>query len=175
MIIALTGFMGCGKSSVASILASKMGCFYFDLDDTIEMEEGRSIGEIFQEDGEPAFRMLELEYLDRIISDYEDFPTTMILSLGGGTVMTPQCAQLLRKNATTVYLKASCAQLVENLKIVGVENRPLLASEENLEEKVAKLLSERESTYEKCADIILEIDGLSPEEISDRIAEELSE
>lgn len=173
MIIALTGFMGCGKSSVASILAGNMGCFYFDLDDTIEMEEGRSIPEIFAEDGEGAFRAMELEYLDRIISDYEDFPTTMILSLGGGTVMTPQCAELIRKNATCVYLKASVAQLVENLNIVGVENRPLLSGSENLEDKVKSMLQAREATYEKCADIILPIDGLSPTEIAERIEQEL--
>ena len=173
MIIALTGFMGCGKSSVASILASRLGCFYFDLDDTIEMEEGRSISDIFKEDGEGAFRALELEYLDRIIPDYEDFPTTMVLSLGGGTVMTPACAKLLKENATVVYLKASVAQLVENLEIVGVENRPLLNDSQNMEEKVKELLASREATYEACADIILPIDGLSPQEIAERIEEEL--
>lgn len=165
--------MGCGKSSVASILAARLGCFYFDLDDTIEMEEGRSISEIFQQDGEGAFRALELEYLDRIISDYEDFPTTMILSLGGGTVMTPQCAEIIRKNATCIYLKASVGQLVENLNIVGVENRPLLCGSEDLEAKVRSMLSAREATYEKCADIVLPIDGLSPTQIAERIEQAL--
>ncbi len=173
MIIALTGFMGCGKSSVASILAQNMGCFYFDLDDTIEMEEGRSIGEIFEEDGEGAFRALELEYLDRIISDYEDFPTTMILSLGGGTIMTPQCAELIKENATCIYLKASVAQLVANLNIVGTDNRPLLAGSENLEEKVQGMLKNREATYERYADVVIPIDGLSPEQIAERIEEAL--
>lgn len=167
--------MGCGKSSVASILSGNMSCFYFDLDDTIEMEEGRSIPEIFQEDGEGAFRALELEYLDRIIGDFEAFPTTMILSLGGGTILTPGCAELIRKNATCIYLKASVDQLVENLRIVGVENRPLLSgcSAEQLHEKVAGMLAQREACYEKCADIILDIDGLSPTQIAEKIEEAL--
>lgn len=165
--------MGCGKSSVASLLAQELGCFYFDLDDTIEMEEERSISDIFAEDGEAAFRILEYEYLDRIISDYADFPTTMVLSLGGGTILTPQCAKLIKENATCVYLKASAQQLIENLNIVGVENRPLLSGAENLEEKVNSLLEQREAVYEKCADIILDIDGMSPEEISSAIAARL--
>lgn len=173
MTIALIGFMGCGKSSVASLLAQELGCFYFDLDDTIEMEEGRSISDIFQEDGEGAFRAMELEYLDRIISDYKDFPTTMILSLGGGTILQPQCAQLIKENATCIYLKASVKQLVENLNIVGTDNRPLLKEAENLEEKVSQMLAQREECYTKNADIILDIDGLSPQEIAERIAEQL--
>lgn len=173
MTIALIGFMGCGKSSVASLLAQELGCFYFDLDDTIEMEEGRSISDIFQEDGEGAFRAMELEYLDRIISDYMDFPTTMILSLGGGTILQPQCAQLIKENATCIYLKASVKQLVENLNIVGTDNRPLLKEAENLEEKVSQMLAQREECYTKNADIILDIDGLSPQEIAERIAEQL--
>lgn len=165
--------MGCGKSSVAAVLAGNMGCFYFDLDDTIEMEEGRSIAEIFEEDGQGAFRTLELEYLDRIISDYKDFPATMILSLGGGTVLTPQCAALIKENAVCVYLKASAAEIVKNLEITGIENRPLLKDSGNLQETVESLLRAREAVYEKCADIIIEIDGLSPTEIAERIEEEL--
>lgn len=161
--------MGCGKSTVASVLAAEMGCFYFDLDDTIEMEEGMSINEIFETRGEAAFRMLELEYLDRIIDDYRDFPTTMVLSLGGGTVTTPQCAELVKKNCTCIYLRASVDELVRNLQIVGTDNRPLLSDATDLRAKVESLMAQRSALYEKCADIILDIDGLSPEEIAEKI------
>lgn len=161
--------MGCGKSTVASVLAAEMGCFYFDLDDTIEMEEGMSINEIFETRGEAAFRMLELEYLDRIIDDYSDFPTTMVLSLGGGTVTTPQCAELVKKNCTCIYLRASVDELVRNLQIVGTDNRPLLSDATDLRAKVESLMAQRSALYEKCADIILDIDGLSPEEIAEKI------
>lgn len=161
--------MGCGKSTVASVLAAEMGCFYFDLDDTIEMEEGMSINEIFETRGEAAFRMLELEYLDRIIDDYRDFPTTMVLSLGGGTVTTPQCAELVKKNCTCIYLRASVDELVRNLQIVGTDNRPLLSDATDLRAKVESLMAQRSALYEKCADIILDIDGLSPEEIAEKV------
>lgn len=165
--------MGCGKSSVAPVLASKLSCFYFDLDNTIEMEEGRSIPEIFESDGESSFRLLELEYLDRIISDFEGFPTTMVLSLGGGTVMTQQCAELVRDKTFCVYLKASCDELVSNLQTTGTEGRPMLSGEGSLRSKVENLMAKRAGTYEKTAHLVLDIDGLSPEEIADRIIENL--
>lgn len=173
MIVALTGFMGCGKSSVASILSEKLGCFYFDLDDTIQMEEGRTIPEIFEEEGEGGFRALEVEYLGRIISDYEDWGMTMVLSLGGGTIMTPACAQMIKDNATCIYLRASVDELVHNLEIVGVENRPLLSGETDLRAKVEKMMSERSDVYEAAANIVLDIDGLSFEEVADKIVENL--
>lgn len=168
--------MGCGKSSVAAPLARNMGCFYFDLDDTIEMEEGRSIAEIFAEDGEAAFRILEYEYLDRIISDYEDFPTSMVISLGGGTLTTEQCAGLVKKNCTCVYLRASVDTLVENLMITGVEGRPILSgtgtgNESALRSRIEELMSQRSATYERCADIVLDIDGMDPEKIAEKVAE----
>lgn len=166
--------MGCGKSSVASLVASGMGCFYFDLDDTIEMEEDRSVSEIFEEDSEAGFRALELKYLERIISDYEDFPTTMVLALGGGTLTTPECAALIRDNATCIYLRAGIDELVRNLEIVGTENRPLLAGED-LRSKVESLLSQRSATYEKTADIIIDIDGLSPEAIAEAVISAVGE
>lgn len=173
MIISLTGFMGCGKSSVAPVLAGKLSCFYFDLDDTIEMEEGRSIPEIFEKDGESSFRLLELEYLDRIISDFDGFPTTMVLSLGGGTVMTPLCAEMVKGKTFCVYLKASCDELVGNLQETGTEGRPMLGGEGKLRSKVENLMAQREGTYEKTAHLVLDTDGLTPEEIAERIIENL--
>ena len=180
MIISLTGFMGCGKSSVAPILAEKLSCFFFDMDDTIQMEEGRSIAEIFETDGESAFRIMELDCLERIISDFDGFPTTMILSLGGGTVMTPQCAELIRKKTFCVYLRASKDELVSNLQISGTENRPLLEGPLSnpagtLQEKVESLLEQRAATYEAVAHLTIDVDGLSYEETAEKIYENIPE
>lgn len=161
--------MGCGKSHVAARIARKNGCFFFDLDNTIEMGEGLSVSEIFETGGEAAFRMLELEYLDRIFSDYADIPTDMVLSLGGGTILTPQCAELIKKNAVCVYLRASVDELVRNLEITGIEHRPVLAGTDDLHGSVAALLTERAPIYEKTADIILDVDGISFDEVADRI------
>lgn len=174
MIIALTGFMGSGKSHVAACLAQRMGCFFFDLDDTIEMEEGASVSEIFASRGESAFRLLEYEYLDRIISDYEDFHTDVILALGGGTVLTPQCADLLKKKrATTVYLRESVDFLVRNLEITGISQRPLLAGTPDLRADVEKLLDIRGKTYETTADIIIDADNLEFDSVAALIMEKI--
>ena len=59
MIIALTGYMGAGKSSVGSIVADALGCTFVDLDNVVQKTAGKSIPEIFAQDGEPAFRALE--------------------------------------------------------------------------------------------------------------------
>ena len=174
MIIALSGFMGSGKSHVAACLAKKMECFFFDLDDTIQIGEGLSVSEIFSRQGEASFRLLEYEYLDRIVSDYRDFPTDIILSLGGGTILTEQCAALLKKNATCVYLRASVDELVHNLETAGFENRPLLAGTDDLKQSVAGLMAQRCTIYEKTADIILDVDGLDFDAVADLIVKKIA-
>lgn len=173
MIIALTGFMGCGKSHVAACLAQRMGCFFFDLDDTIEMEEEASVSDIFAQKGEKAFRELEYKYLERIFSDYEDFPTDMVVALGGGTVTNPDCAALLKAGATVVYLRESVDELVRNLEITGISHRPLLAGTSDLKASVAALLSQREATYKKTADIIIDADGLEFDAVAAEIIDRL--
>lgn len=169
MIIALTGFMGSGKSHVAACLAKRMGCFFFDLDDTIELEEGASISEIFARQGEEAFRKMEYKYLERILSDYEDFSADMVLSLGGGTILNEPCAKLLEGKATIVYLRESVDELVRNLITTGIEHRPLLAGATDLRAAVEKLLNQRSSTYEKNADIIIDADGLEFDDVAEKI------
>lgn len=177
MIIALSGFMGCGKSTVAVLLAQG-GFRSFDLDETIESGEGRSIAGIFAEDGETAFRKLEYKYLERIISGSRDSGENLIISLGGGTAISPECRDLIEKNCFCIYLRASVGELVENLKLVGIGKRPLLdgckTDDASLRERVGALLEKRSPIYEKTADAILDIDGLSPESISERIRDLLS-
>lgn len=168
--------MGSGKSTVAALLARKTGCFYFDLDDTIEMEEGRSIGEIFASEGEAGFRTLEYEYLDRIISDYSEFPTDLIIALGGGTLTTPACADLVKKHCTAVYLRAGEKQLVENLQTVDIENRPLFDGVDvndaaAIAERMHPLLEGRLPLYEKYADAVVDTDGLDFDRIADLVAD----
>lgn len=172
--------MGCGKSTVARILASGSGGFFFDLDDTIELEEGRSISDIFCTGGQDAFRDLEYKYLERIISDYCDFDEHLLISLGGGTLTDRRCAALIKEHCRCIYLKASPEELVNNLLIVGIGNRPLLSdclTKDNqidsavLLSKIRDLLGTRQKDYESCADSILNIDGLSPEQIAGKLRE----
>ena len=184
MKIALCGMPGCGKSSVAQELSSRCGCFWFDLDRTICLEEGRSIPEIFASEGESLFRALEADALQRIVEDYEDFPVTMVLALGGGTLQTPLCKNLVKENFNCIYLRATAEQLTEDLIQTGIADRPLLkdclkedgaAIDRNaLLCKVRALLEERKEVYEGCADIIIDTAAKSYEELAAEITQKTS-
>ena len=164
MIISLTGFMGCGKSSVGRELSALLSCSYIDLDAFIEEDAGRSIPEIFAIDGEPAFRRMEAEGLKKVISkDLED-NQRFILSLGGGTVMTPECEQIVHEQTLCIYLRASVDTLVNHLEGES-EGRPMISAASSLRERISELMSLRSSTYEKAAHIIIDTDGKSIDEI----------
>lgn len=170
MILALTGFMGCGKSSVGRLVASRLGCAFTDLDEAVEAAQGRSVARIFAEDGEAAFRTAELEALKDILST--SAPGTTVLALGGGTLTTPEARQLVAERAKCIYLRATIDTLTQNLMLVGTESRPMLKGadgEASLRRRIEALMAERSSIYEEAADVIIDIDGLSTSEIADKI------
>lgn len=116
--------MGCGKSSVGKILASLLpDCHLIDLDTYIEEKRGKNIPEIFNEYGEAAFRRMEREALEEIFSD-KSRPRA-ILSLGGGTVTSEQCRQLIRQHTDCFYLRATTDTLLDNLEEHS-DGRPML-------------------------------------------------
>lgn len=122
--ISLIGFMGCGKSSVGKILATLLPeCRRIDLDTYIEEKQGKNIPEIFNEYGEAAFRRMEREALEEIFSD-KSRPRA-ILSLGGGTVTSEQCRQLIRQHTDCFYLRATTDTLLDNLEGHS-DGRPML-------------------------------------------------
>lgn len=122
--ISLIGFMGCGKSSVGKILATLLPeCRLIDLDTYIEEKQGKNIPEIFNEYGEAAFRRMEREALEEIFSD-KSRPRA-ILSLGGGTVTSEQCRQLIRQHTDCFYLRATTDTLLDNLEGHS-DGRPML-------------------------------------------------
>lgn len=116
--------MGCGKSSVGKILATLLPeCRRIDLDTYIEEKQGKNIPEIFNEYGEAAFRRMEREALEEIFSD-KSRPRA-ILSLGGGTVTSEQCRQLIRQHTDCFYLRATTDTLLDNLEGHS-DGRPML-------------------------------------------------
>ena len=122
--ISLIGFMGCGKSSVGKILATLLPeCRLIDLDTYIEEKQGKNIPEIFNEYGEAAFRRMEREALEEIFSD-KSRPRA-ILSLGGGTVTSELCRQLIRQHTDCFYLRATTDTLLDNLEGHS-DGRPML-------------------------------------------------
>lgn len=167
MIISLTGFMGCGKSSIGKILSEKLGFRFIDLDILTEEHEGRSVRRIFTENGESGFRRIETAALGEVIEEEGD----IVLALGGGTLTSAAAATLVHERTKCVYLKAGIGTLVYNLtKWPG--DRPMLdgnPDSETLRQRIETLMSQRESTYERTAHIILDIDGKDYDTVSDEI------
>jgi len=174
MIVSLAGFMGCGKSSVGKILSEMLRCPLIDLDTYIEETDGRTISEIFSDDGEEIFREMELFSLRDIVSTYGDSDETLVLSLGGGTLTTDECAAIVSESTKCFYLRASVDTLVENLNIVGVENRPMLNGHP-LRERIEELMESREGIYEEYASSIIDIDGMDSRQIALEIQSLLGE
>ena len=156
--------MGCGKSSVGRRLSRLLCCPFMDLDEIIEQKSGRTIPEIFAESGEAGFRSIEQNTLESILSDQTDEPA--VLSLGGGTVTTQACADIVKEKTLCIYLKASADTLREHLE-GETANRPMLAGD--IRKRINELMDVRSAIYESTAHIIVDIDGKSIAEIAEAI------
>ena len=160
MMITLTGFMGSGKTTVGRLLADALGCPFMDLDDLVVKKAGKSIPDIFAQDGEPAFRQLEAQVLRKTVDKYAE--STAVLALGGGAVLAPASAALLREKTVCIYLRATLDTLLARLE-GETAGRPLADA------SLADRLASREVIYEETAHVIIDTDGLSPDEVADEI------
>ena len=160
MMITLTGFMGSGKTTVGKVLADFLGCPFMDLDDLVVKKAGKSIPDIFAQDGEPAFRQLEAQVLRKTVEKYAE--STAVLALGGGAILAPASAALLHEKTVCIYLRATLDTLLARLE-GETAGRPLADA------SLADRLASREPIYEKTAHVIIDTDGLSPDEVADEI------
>ena len=157
--ISLIGFMGSGKSSVGKEVSKLLPDMEFiDLDDYIEAMTGMKIPEIFEKQGEAAFRAMEQEALENIFMTNELTGEDCILSLGGGTVTTEACRRMIRRNTTCFYLKASVDTLVHNLE-TWPGDRPMLKTGKDLRSRVEELMASRSKLYESTAHHVIDVDS----------------
>lgn len=159
----LVGFMGSGKSTVGALLADTLGVPCVDLDALVEERRGGSVREIFERDGEAAFRQAEHEALEAVI----DGPPAVV-ACGGGVVLSDENRSLLAGAGTVVYLRVSADEAIA--RIGDVTGRPLLAGAPGM---AGALLRSRESLYEAVADLSVDTEGLTPAEVTARIAREM--
>ncbi len=150
MTIFLVGFMGSGKSTLGKKLAYNLKYDFIDLDAYIEKEEGRTIKQIFEDDGEDYFRKLERVYLHRII-DKED----VVISTGGGTPCHFDNMDQMNEYGTTIYINMHPKALIPRLQNSKIF-RPLIEGLEGKEllDFVYKTLREREGFYHKSHKVI---------------------
>lgn len=161
--IILEGFMGSGKSTVSELISDKLELELIDTDEAIEEAEGRKISEIFEQDGEEAFRDMETGLMEMVISEHM---RETVISLGGGLPIREKNRELLKRAGKVVYLRTSPETVYDRLK--GDDTRPLLKSENPLA-RIKELQDERGKIYEEAADIIVDTDGKSPEEVANEI------
>ncbi len=152
--IILVGFMGTGKTVTGRVLAEQTGLELVDMDSIIEERAGRAISEIFETDGEAAFRAMERELVQEL-SQREG----LIVSTGGGIVLNPDNISDFEKTGLVVCLKASPEMIFQ--RVEKDTTRPLLAGDKKAQ--IASILEARNSLYNAIAHGV-ETDGLTAEE-----------
>ena len=152
--------MGSGKTEVGKRLAERLGYTFIDTDLLIEKKTGKSISEIFSNEGEQSFRDTETLILEEL-SGIND----CVISTGGGIVTREKNILQLKKTGFIIWLKASPETI---LKRVGSETHRPLLKVDNPREKIKKLMSQREQSYSE-ADLTIDTDGLEVEDIVNNI------
>ena len=156
--IYIAGFMGSGKSTVGRMVAHLFRWPFKDLDDMIASQAGMSIPEIFQKEGEAAFRRMEVETVRRSTE------ITGVIALGGGTLLNKESRELLLASGTLVYLRATPETLASRLQ-ARTDNRPVLAGKGKLQDRIGAILEERAEIY-AMAHWAVDTDKLSPEQVA---------
>ncbi|MFE7973529.1 shikimate kinase [Streptomyces shenzhenensis] len=148
--------MGVGKSTVGELLAGRLGVPYRDTDDDIVAAAGRTIAEIFVDDGEAAFRAIEKRAVRTALAEH-----TGVLALGGGAVLDADTRALLSGHRV-VYLSMDVEEAVRRTGLNAA--RPLLAV--NPRRQWRELMEARRHLYEEVASAVVATDGRTPEEVS---------
>ena len=131
--------MGCGKTTVGSLLARQLGWRFEDLDTRIEERTGLTIPAIFEQMGEPAFRRIESEQLETILGHAAESREPLILALGGGTYAQPGTAERLRA-AGAVVIWLDCPVELLLARCATMTNRPLFRDEPSFRSLLAARL-----------------------------------
>lgn len=156
----LVGFMGTGKSAVGRTVAERLGYTFIDSDRAIEKEEGRTIKEIFDTEGEASFRKMERSFVE------SGHPANCcVVSCGGGLISQSGILKQLRKKGPVVCLLASAETIYDRVK--GNQKRPLLNVENPLG-RIRELLNEREPIYKNAGSEVL-TDGRSISDIASHV------
>jgi shikimate kinase len=164
--IILTGFMGTGKTAVGRRLAMLLNMELIDVDTEIEKSQQMTINEIFRQFGEPRFREIETEMIQKL-SERKD----VIISTGGGAVLKQKNMDALRKQGIIICLMASPQTILKRTS--HNSNRPLLKVKDPFE-KIKELLNFRKPFYEK-ADILIDTEDKTPLQIAEEIIDKIKD
>jgi shikimate kinase len=165
MLLTLIGYRATGKTTLARLLAERMGCDWIDADVEIERRAGKSIAEIFAQDGEPAFRDLEAAVIADLCRRRR-----LILAAGGGAPLRPESRQAMQTGGKVVWLKATPATIHARMSgdQTTAARRPNLTNQGGLEE-IVQVLTRREPIYRQAAHVEIDTEEKRPGEIVEEI------
>ena len=166
--IALIGFMGVGKTAVGRALAEKLHKQFVEMDSLIEQKTGRSIPDIFQQDGEIAFRELEIETTKEVAPG-----KNLVIACGGGIILNKINIDRLRQEAVVILLTASPHIILQRTSGDGVI-RPLLEVPDPAL-AIRELLKFREPCYERAADVAIDTSKLDIDAVVELITGKFKE
>jgi len=149
--------MGVGKSTIGKLLASRLGREFIDTDARIEELTGKTIPQIFAQDGEACFRKMESQLVKELTGQEK-----LVIATGGGMVVNPVNAALLQQNGVFVYLAASTEVIYRRVK--SKDDRPLLNQADDRLGQIKKLFAARKEIYEKLAGFMVDTGQNTPEE-----------
>jgi shikimate kinase len=158
-VVVLIGPPGAGKTTVGLRLAERLGVTFTDTDVEIERAAGKTIRDIFREDGEPAFRAMEREVVRAALAAHDG-----VLALGGGAVVDADTRAGLQAHRVA-FLDVGAPEAVH--RVGAGRDRPLLAGD--VHSRLTALLAERRPYYEHVATWTIRTDGLTPDEVVDTL------
>ncbi len=163
--IVLIGPPGAGKTSIGKALSKELELAFIDSDAEIERISGKTISEIFVDQGEEVFRKTEVETVTRILAEFEG-----VVALGGGAPINPEIQKvLLNSEYPVIFIDVSISQAAN--RIGFNKDRPLLMI--NPRQQWLHLMSERRPIYEKLATITVSSDNSKPAEVAKTITEKI--
>lgn len=166
--IALIGFMGTGKTAVGKALADRLDKEFVELDSLIEQKAGKTIPEIFSQDGEVTFRELEIEVTWEVAER-----KNAVIACGGGVVLNEINIERLRKECIIVYLTASPRVILK--RTLSNENERPLLEVSNKAQRIQELLRFRKPFYERAANIKIDTSKLDISSAVEQIIKKVKE
>jgi shikimate kinase len=166
--IALIGLMGAGKSTVARLLGERLAVAVADLDAMLEAEEGCTILELFDREGEPYLRRRERDLLARTLQ-----AGARVLACGGGVIVDEGSRALLQSRCRVVWLEVSPAEAERRVR-GSAATRPLLRGAEGAQARLEALLAQRAALYAGAAELRVPTDGRTPQQVADTVADSLA-
>ena len=162
--LVVVGPPGAGKTTVGALVAERLGVAFRDTDRDVERSAGKSVADLFVDDGEAAFRALEKAAVATALDESDG-----VVSVGGGAVLDPETRDALA-GVRVCFLSVD---ITDAARRIGFNrDRPLLLG--NPRAQWLRLMKERRPLYEQVADLVVDTDGRTPEEVADEVAAEVA-